>query len=346
MTLRNDLEELAAAGARRVADATTLDELSAIEAETVGKKSLVSEARRSLGSAPEAERPELGKLIHEIATALGEQIAAKRDVLEAAGDAEALAAEAVDVTLPGQVPRRGTHHLITSALEEITDIFVSMGYDMASGPEAETSWYNFSALNIGPDHPARSETDTIYLDYGEDDQVVLRTHTSPMQARYMEANDPPIHVVVPGRVFRQDEIDPTHSPVFHQLEGLAVAEGITFADLRGTLEVFAKRYFGADRQVRFLPSYFPFTEPSAEMLVSCFACDGSGCRVCSNEGWIEMLGCGMVHPYVFEAVGYDPQAVTGFAFGLGVDRFAQARHGLTDLRHLFGGDVRVLDQFR
>lgn len=346
MDLQQQLAELAVSGADRVGAASNLDELAAAEAETIGKKSVVSEARRSLGSVDEAQRPALGRLINEVSETLRAQIAIKRLQLETEGDAERLATEALDVTLPGRVPRRGTHHLITTALEEITDIFVSMGYDVASGPEAETTWYNFTALNIGPDHPARAETDTIYLDYGEPNEVLLRTHTSPMQARYMQENPPPVHVVVPGRVFRQEDVDPTHSPVFHQLEGLAVADGITFADLRGTLETFAKRYFGRDRTVRFLPSYFPFTEPSAEMLVSCFACDGSGCRVCSHEGWIEMLGCGMVHPAVFEAVGYDPSAVTGFAFGLGVDRFAMVRHGLTDLRHLFGGDVRVLGQFR
>jgi phenylalanyl-tRNA synthetase alpha chain len=317
-----------------------------VEAETVGKKSLVSSARRSLGSVSEDLRPELGRLINAMAEKLGSEIAAKRLRLETEGDAERLAGETIDVTLPGRVPPRGTHHLITTALEEITDIFVSMGYDVASGPEAETNWYNFTALNIPPDHPARAETDTIHLDFGEPGEVALRPHTSPMQARYMQEHSPPVYVVVPGRVFRREAVDPTHSPVFHQLEGLAVGAGITFADLRGTLEVFANRFFGAGRSVRFLPNYFPFTEPSAELLVSCFACDGSGCRVCSQEGWIELLGCGMVHPAVFEAVGYDPAAVTGFAFGLGVDRFAQVRHGINDLRHFFGGDIRVLDQFR
>ncbi len=344
--LQQQLADLAVNGAELVSAAATLEELAGAEAETIGKRSLVSTTRRSLGSVDEAQRPALGRLINEVSETLSRQIAAKRLRLETEGDAERLATEALDMTLPGRVPSRGTHHLITTALEEITDIFVSMGYDVAAGPEAETTWYNFTALNIGPDHPARAETDTIYLDYGPPGEILLRTHTSPMQARYMQEHPPPVHVVVPGRVFRQEDVDPTHSPVFHQLEGLAVADGITFGDLRGTLETFAKRYFGKDRIVRFLPSYFPFTEPSAEMLVSCFACDGSGCRVCAQEGWIEMLGCGMVHPAVFEAVGYDPAAVTGFAFGLGVDRFAMVRHGLTDLRHLFAGDVRVLGQFR
>jgi phenylalanyl-tRNA synthetase alpha chain len=215
------------------------------------------------------------------------------------------------------------------------------------GPEAETSWYNFTALNMPADHPARAETDTLYLDYGDpDDEVLLRTHTSPMQARYMQSHEPPVYVVVPGRVFRRDALDPTHSPVFHQLEGLAVGEGITFADLKGTLAAFADRFFGSGRQVKFLPSYFPFTEPSAEMAVTCFNCDGSGCRICSQQGWIELLGCGMVDPAVFSHVGYDPSAVTGFAFGMGVDRFAMVRHGISDLRHFFEGDVRVLRQFR
>ena len=220
-------------------------------------------------------------------------------------------------------------------MNEIVDIFTSIGYTVAKGPEAETEFYNFTALNIPYTHPARLESDTLYLDYGESqEEILLRTHTSPMQARHMEEHDPPVYVVVPGRVFRRDPLDPTHSPVFHQVEGLAVDENITLADLKGTLAYFAKEIFGASTKVRFQPDHFPFTEPSAQM------------HAYALGGWIELLGCGMVHPAVFEHVGYDPDKVTGFAFGMGADRVAMVRHGITDLRYLFDPDVRVLRQFR
>ncbi|MDH3470864.1 MAG: phenylalanine--tRNA ligase subunit alpha [Acidimicrobiia bacterium] len=343
--MNGQLASLETTAADRIEAASSLDELEAIQADTIGKRSALAELRRGLGAADPDERKQLGELINRVASQISGTIAAKRSVLEIESDASSLAADRLDVTLPGRTPARGTHHLLTQVLEEMVDIFVSMGYSVATGPEAETAYYNFTALNIPPDHPARAETDTLYLDYG-DGTVVLRTHTSPMQARFMEANDPPVYLVVPGRVFRRDEIDPTHSPVFHQLEGLAVDENITFADLKGTLGVFADRFFGSGRQVRFLPNYFPFTEPSAEMHVSCFACDGSGCRVCANQGWIELLGCGMVHPSVLETAGYDSTKLTGFAFGIGVDRFAQVRHGISDLRVFFESDLRTLGQFR
>lgn len=345
--LREQLARIEGEIDERLATATTVADVDALEAETVGRKSALADARRGLGQAPQEERRELGALINSVADFVGARIAERRRVLADAEVAESLAGDRIDMTLPGRRPARGSHHLVTETLDEMTDIFVALGYDIAVGPEAETAWYNFTALNMPPDHPARAETDTLYLDYGNpDDGVLLRTHTSPMQARYMQQHEPPVYVVVPGRVFRRDALDPTHSPVFHQLEGLAVGEGITFADLKGTLAAFADRFFGAGRQVKFLPSYFPFTEPSAEMAVTCFSCDGSGCRICGHQGWIELLGCGMVDPAVFDHVGYDPSAVTGFAFGMGVDRFAMVRHGISDLRHFFEGDVRVLRQFR
>ncbi len=345
--LRTRLAALADGIEVRLAAVADLAALDALEAESVGRSSELAAARRGLGKAPAEDRAELGRLINEVAQAVGAKIAARRRDLEYAAEAHALAADRIDVTLPGRVPPRGTHHLITSTMEDLVDIFVSLGYTVATGPEVETAWHNFTALNIPPSHPSRAESDTLYVDYGPDpEEIVLRTHTSPMQARYMLANDPPVYLVVPGRVFRRDAIDATHSPVFHQMEGLAVDTDITFADLKGTLRYFAQQFFGADRTVRFLPNHFPFTEPSAEMHVSCFACDGSGCRVCGNTGWIEIIGCGMVNPAVFEHVGYDPAAVTGFAFGMGVDRIAQVRHGISDVRHLFESDLRVLRQFR
>ena len=258
-----------------------------------------------------------------------------------------LQSERIDITLPGRAPALGSAHLIHQVWEEITDIFVALGYTVADGPEAETSFYNFDALNTPEAHPSRLESDTLYVDYGDDPEgVLLRTQTSPVQVRYMQQHPPPLYIVSPGRVFRRDTTDATHTPVFHQMEGLAVDDGITFADLKGTLAHFANEFFGAGRKVRVLPHFFPFTEPSAELLMSCFACDGSGCRTCGSTGWIELLGCGMVDPNVFEAVGYDPAAVTGFAFGVGIDRLAMIRHGVPELRHFFDGDLRILEQYR
>ncbi len=347
-TTQETLEALLAGVAERIAAAHSLDELDEVEATTVGRRSPVAEARRGLGAVDPADRPALGRYINEVARDVEARIGARRRELELEEMAALLDADRVDVTLPGRAPRRGTHHLVTQTLDEMVDIFIGLGYDVATGPEIETAWHNFTALNIPPLHPVRAESDTLYVAWGdEDEEVLLRTHTSPMQARYMLAHPPPVHVVVPGRTFRRDAIDATHSPVFHQMEGLAVEAGITFADLKGTLAHFAREFFGAKQQVRFLPNYFPFTEPSAEMHVTCFACDGagSGCRVCSGVGWIEILGCGMVHPAVFEHVGYDPAAVTGWAFGIGIDRLAQLRHGMADMRHLFENDLRVLRQF-
>ncbi|MFB3098961.1 MAG: phenylalanine--tRNA ligase subunit alpha, partial [Acidimicrobiia bacterium] len=260
---------------------------------------------------------------------------ARRAELERAAHAEALSSDGVDVTLPGRAPKRGTIHIIQQAMDEVVDIFVALGYTVATGPEAETEYYNFTALNFPPAHPTRLESDTLYLDYGDvPEEILLRTHTSPMQARYMEEHDPPVYLVVPGRTYRSDPLDPTHSPVFHQVEGLAVDTDITFGDLKGVLEHFAREFLGPEAKVKFIPHYFPFTEPSAEM------------HVWHNGDWMELLGCGMVNPAVFEAVGYDPDEVTGFAFGMGADRLAMARHGITDLRHLFDPDLRSMEQYR
>lgn len=329
------LEQLSESAPNRIESAETVEALDIIETETVGRKSPVAEARRALGSIEDpAERGEAGRTINDIALELTGLIAKRRQSLETAEVDARLETDTVDVTLPGRVPRRGSHHLIQQTIDEIVDIFVSLGYSMVRGPEAETSFYNFTALNIPETHPSRHESDTLYLDYGAEQEVLLRTHTSPMQARHMEKNDPPVYIVVPGKVFRADPIDATHLPVFHQIEGLAVDVNITFADLKGTLAEFARQFFGPDTKVKFIPHYFPFTEPSAEM------------HAYTKGRWIELLGCGMVHPAVFEQVGYDPSTFTGFAFGMGAERMAMVRHGITDLRTLIDPDVRTLGQYR
>lgn len=320
----------------RIDSASTIAELDDVETETVGRRSPIAAARRGLGSIGDpAERGATGKAINDIAAEIADHITARRRTLQSAEANKKLAADRVDVTLPGRVPKRGTHHLIQQTIDEIIDIFMSLGYTMVQGPEAETAFYNFTALNIPETHPSRHESDTLYLDYGDsDEEILLRTHTSPVQARHMEVNDPPVYIVVPGKVFRADSIDATHLPVFHQIEGLAVDDNITFADLKGTLEEFARQYFGRDTKVKFIPHYFPFTEPSAEM------------HAYTQGRWIELLGCGMVHPAVFEHVGYDPGVLSGFAFGMGVERMAMVRHGITDLRTMIDPDVRTLEQYR
>lgn len=335
MSIQEALDALSADAPSRIAEAADLEELAAVETEVVGKKSPIAEGRRGLGSVPESERGAMGRAINDVAGELDALISRRRDELESVDHAQALAGDAVDVTLPGRAPNRGSTHIIQQVLDEVVDIFVALGYTVATGPEAETEFYNFTALNFPYAHPTRLESDTLYLEYGDvPEEILLRTHTSPMQARYMEEHEPPVYLVVPGRVYRSDPLDPTHSPVFHQIEGLAVDNDITFGDLKGVLEHFAREFLGSDAKVKFIPHYFPFTEPSAEM------------HVWHNGGWMELLGCGMVHPAVFEGVGYDPAEVTGFAFGMGADRLAMARHGITDMRHLFDPDIRTLEQNR
>ncbi len=335
-----ELEQLVEDAPRMVAQAATLPELDQVEADLVGRRSLLSELRRGLGSVDPDQRPVLGARLNEIHQDLQEHIRRRRGYLELEAENALLADEQVDVTLPGARPPRGTHHLITRTMDEVADIFGSIGYQVASGPEVETAWYNFDALNTPETHPARFESDTLYVESfdGEErvgyDELLLRTHTSPVQARYMETHEPPVYVVVPGRVFRSDTWDATHSPVFHQIEGLAVDDDITIGDLKGTLAYFAREFFGPETKTRFIPHFFPFTEPSAEV------------HVWFRGGWLEMLGCGMVDPNVFAAVGYDPEAVTGFAFGMGVERLAMVRHNIGDIRYFYENDLRVLGQFR
>ncbi len=332
----DSLEQLRSDAPARLAGVASIVDLDELESQLVGRNSPIGQARRSLGSiSDDAERGRTGKAINDVALEIQALLDAKRSELAQAEEIAHLVTDSVDVTLPGRQPARGTHHLVQSTMDEIVDIFVALGYSVATGPEAETSFYNFDALNIPETHPSRLESDTLYLDYGDgQDEVLLRTHTSPMQARYMEEHDPPTYVVVPGRVFRADAVDATHAPVFHQIEGLAVDEGITLGDLKGTLAFFAKQFFGPGTEVKFIPHYFPFTEPSAEM------------HAFTNGQWIELLGCGMVNPAVFRHVGYDPDAVTGFAFGMGAERMAMVRHGITDLRTLLDPDRRVLEQYR
>ncbi|HKX73922.1 MAG TPA: phenylalanine--tRNA ligase subunit alpha [Acidimicrobiia bacterium] len=344
-----DLDHLPADLAARLESVASLAELNAVENEFLGRHSQIAESRRLLGRLPVEERPEAGARLNEITRQISDILRERRVELERADANRLLEDDALDITLEAWRLPGGTPHLIGTTIREICDIFVGLGYRVAEGPEAELGWYNFDALNTPPTHPARLESDTLYLDYGDPaDEMLLRTQTSPMQARYMEASDPPVYVVVPGKVYRNEAIDASHLPVFYQIEGLAVDQGITFSDLKGTLAYFAREYLGAQTRVQLRPDFFPFTEPSAQLLVSCFNCDGgqAGCRVCGGSGWFEVLGCGMVDPNVFTAVGYDPGQVTGFAFGMGVERLAMVRHGITNIRHFIDNDLRVLRQFR
>jgi len=334
-----DLATIRAAGVAAVAAAADLAALDDAEADLFGRRGAVSAVKRGLGAMEESARRATGRRLNEMTAELSALVADRRAVLEEERDRVALAAEAVDVTLPPRTPRRGSLHPIPETMERIVDAFVGLGYTAVTGPEVESDWFNFTALNFLHDHPARSLHDTIYvrpLDGSTDESTLLRTHTSPMQARTMLAGPPPVFVVVPGRTYRQDTPDATHLPVFHQVEGLAVAEGLSFADLRGTLAAFARGLLGEGTRIRLRPHYFPFTEPSCEVDAWLGGPDGR---------WVELLGAGMVHPNVLRAVGYDPLAVNGFAFGIGVERVAMLRHGIDDLRLFIDNDLRFLSAF-
>jgi phenylalanyl-tRNA synthetase alpha chain len=301
-----------------------------------------------MGGVDAAERPAVGAKLNEVTAGIQGLLAQKRVSLELIEEGLRLTEDRIDVTLEAVTFPTGSQHLIQQTIDEVVDIFVGLGYRVADGPEAELGWYNFDALNTPPTHPSRLESDTVYLDYGKaEDEVLLRTQTSPVQVRWMEAHQPPVYVVVPGKVYRKETTDATHLPVFHQVEGLAVDTSIQFSDLKGTLAHFSQEFFGPTTKVRLRPHFFPFTEPSAELDVSCFACDGGepGCRICGGAGWLEMLGCGIVDPNVLEAVGYDPSTLSGFAFGMGVERLAMVRHGINDIRHFVDNDIRFLSQF-
>jgi phenylalanyl-tRNA synthetase alpha chain len=283
--------------------------------------------------------------VNEVFESLRAAIWTREETIRAESERRLALEDRTDVTLPGRRPRLGSVHPLTATEYEIVDIFTRMGYRVVEGPEVETDWYNFTALNIQPDHPARTEKDTVYLNVPGREDLLLRTETSAMQIRTMEKQEPPVYVIAPGRVYRQETPDATHTPVFHQVEGLAVDEGLTFADMKGTLLAFARDMFGEETRVRMTPDYFPFVEPGAQVAVSCFLCGGSGCPTDKQTGWIELLGCGMVHPNVLRNVGYEPERFTGFAFGMGIERVALLRYGVPDIRLFFEGDVRFLQQF-
>jgi phenylalanyl-tRNA synthetase alpha chain len=336
---------------RAVASAASSEEIEALRVRFLGRKAELTQTLRSIASLPVEQRAALGKQANETREALEQLIEAQATALESTELEQRLEQDRIDVTLPGDPPVPTGHlHLLTSTRREIEDVFVGMGYRVVEGPEVELDYYNFTALNIPPGHPARLLQDTFYFS----DDLLLRTHTSPMQVRAMEAQPPPIYIIVPGKAYRRDS-DATHTPMFNQVEGLAVDEDITLADLQGTLLEFARAIFGDARQVRMRPSYFPFTEPSVEVDVSCFSCDAAGrladgslCRLCKGSGWIEILGAGMVDPNVFgfvEQNGYDPERVQGFAFGMGIERIAMLKHGIPDLRLFFENDLRFLEQF-
>ncbi len=338
--MRETLDRLAAEAAADLAAATTAAAAQAVRVKYLGRKGLLTELSRSLGRLPAEERPAVGKRLNEVKDTIEAEVEARLGEVREAERRAALDRARTDVTLPGRRPELGHRHPVTRTAAEIVEIFTSLGFAVAEGPEVELDYYNFEALNIPKDHPARDMQDTFYLT----DEVVLRTHTSPVQVRVMERQKPPVRVIVPGRVYRRDS-DVTHSPMFHQVEGLLVDEGVSLADLKGTLRAFVRRMFGEGVGMRFRPSYFPFTEPSAEVDIRCVICGGSGCRVCSQTGWLEILGSGMVDPAVYGFVGYDPEKVSGFAFGMGIERIAMLKYGIDDLRLFFENDVRFLGQF-
>ncbi len=349
-----DVAAIEGAGLGAIAGASTTDELASVETVVLGKRSVLSLAHRALGELEPGERRTVGRALGAVRTRLSEAITQRRYVLGTAERAAELASDRLDLTevVVGQVAgpvTRGHLHVVTTTRDSLEDVFVAMGFTVAEGPEAETDWYNFEALNIPPAHPARGMFDTFYLALGEPETTLLRTHTSPVQIHLMEEavarGSIPIHAVMPGRCYRRDTPDARHLPVFHQIEGLVVDRDITFGDLAGTIETFTTAYFGPDIHSRLRPAYFPFTEPSAEFEITCTICHGAGCRTCSGTGWIELGGCGLVDPAVFDAVGIDGSEWSGFAFGFGIDRCAQMRHQIADMRALVENDIRFLRQF-
>ena len=336
----SQIKDMAIDKLNKISDLKALEE---IRVEILGKKGELTNILKGMGSLSAEERPVIGQIANDVRGAIEEKIDNMKKALIAKEQEIRLKAEKIDVTMPAKTKKLGNKHPMTQVIDDIKNIFIGMGYEIAEGPEVETAYYNFEALNIPKNHPARDEQDTFYVDGLLD--FVLRTQTSPVQIRVMENKDMPIKIVAPGRVYRSDEVDATHSPVFHQLEGLVIDKNITMGDLKGALTVFAKELLGEDTKVRFRPHHFPFTEPSAEMDASCFACGGKGCRVCKNSGWIELLGCGMVHPKVLEMAGIDPNEYSGFAFGMGLERVTMQKYAISDLRLLFENDVKFLEQF-
>ena len=339
--MKAQLEAIEKKAFEELTAAQDLKDLDAVRVKYLGKKGELTAILKQMGKLSAEERPVIGQLANQVRAQIEERLEETKTNLEAHLLDQRLATETLDVTMPGKRSVLGKKHPITIVLDELKEIFIGMGFDVAQGPEVELDYYNFEALNIPKDHPARDTQDTFYIN----DNVVLRTQTSPIQIRVMEKQKPPIRIIAPGRVYRSDALDATHSPLFHQVEGLVVDKNITMADLKGTLEVFVKRLYGEESVVRFRPHHFPFTEPSAEVDVSCFKCGGKGCRMCKGSGWIEILGCGMVHPKVLSDCGIDPEVYSGFAFGIGLERVTLLKYEIDDMRLLYENDARFLKQF-
>jgi len=342
--MRGALREERARGERLAAEAMSLEALEDARSQVLGRKAPFSQVQRNLGTLGEQERRALGREVNETRDRLVDVFDARHEELAGRAADELLRADAIDLSLPGRTPPRGSLHPLTLVEDQIVDVFTRLGFQVAEGPEIEDDWHNFQALNIPVDHPARTMKDSLYVAIPGHPELLLRTETSAVQVRTMQAQPPPVYVIAPGRVYRRENADATHLSVFHQVEGLVVDEAITFADMKGTLEAMARGLFGEERRVRLGPAYFPFVEPGAEVGVSCFLCDGIGCRVCGN-GWIELLGAGMVHPQVLRNCGYDPERYTGFAFGMGIERVALLRYAIPDIRMLVDGDLRFLEQW-
>ena len=341
--MQERLQQLQAEALEKIEQTVSLRELNDIRVAYLGKKGPITEVLRGMGKLSAEERPIMGALVNDVREVIAVNIEAKQQKLEEAEINEKLASEKIDITLPGRPIKVGNHHALTKIIEEVEDLFIGMGYTVAEGPEVETDYYNFEALNLPKGHPARDMQDSFYIT----EEILLRTHTSPMQARTMEMKrgKGPVKIICPGKVYRRDNDDATHSHQFMQIEGLVVDENIRMSDLKGTLDVFAKKMFGEDREIRLRPSFFPFTEPSVEVDISCKICGGKGCNICKGTGWIEVLGAGMVHPNVLEMAGFDSKKYTGFAFGMGAERIAMLKYGVDDIRHYYTNDIRFLKQF-
>ena len=339
--MKEKLKAIREEAVSKILESENLDKLNEIRVAYLGKKGQLTEVLKGMKDVAPEDRPKVGQMVNETRASIEEKMEEVKNNLAAKAREAKLKAEVIDVTLPAKKNKIGHLHPNTVALEELEKIFVGLGYEVVEGPEVEYDYYNFEALNIPANHPAKDEQDTFYINRN----MVLRTQTSSVQVHVMENEKPPIRIISPGRVFRSDEVDATHSPSFHQVEGLVIDKNVTFADLKGTLQEFAKELFGADTKVKFRPHHFPFTEPSAEMDVTCFKCGGKGCRFCKGEGWIEILGCGMVHPHVLEMSGIDPEEYTGFAFGVGLERIALLKYEIDDMRLLYENDDRFLSQF-
>lgn len=345
MDLKDNLQLLSKEAVEKIEAAKDLKTLDQVRVAYLGKKGPITEISKGMKTVSPEERPILGALVNEVRNEITTRLEAKKAILEMEKINRDLESESIDVTLPGSHVAVGQSHVLTQIMEEIEDLFIGMGYQIIEGPEVEEDSYNFERMNLPKDHPARDMQDTFYIT----NEILMRTHTSPVQARTMDKHDfskGSLKMISPGKVYRRDSDDATHSHQFHQMEGLVVAKDITMGDLKGTLEVFAKKLFGAEREIRLRPSYFPFTEPSVEVDVSCFKCSGKGCNVCKHTGWIEILGAGMVHPNVLEMSGIDATIYSGYAFGLGPDRVAMLKYGIDDIRHFYQNDVRFLNQFK